>query len=143
MAATDAYRDVGEGAWSWALGHLRDDDGPWLPVAVTENWEQEGPADDRDSLYAGIAGLAPVLAEIALARPWSDVERALATDIVARLRAMASSRTEPSLYDGLAGDATALRILAPRSEPVALDRLPGPPCPARWRNPPSLGAVPS
>src|SRR3954469_6849415 len=142
MAATDAYRDVGEAAWFWALGHLRDHDGPWLPVAVTENWEQEGPADDRDSLYAGIAGLAPVLAEIALARPWSDVERALAPDSVDRLRAMASSRTEPSLYDGLAGDATALRILAPRSEPVALNRLPPPPDPLGRGNKNGAGGRP-
>lgn len=133
MAATDAYRDVGEAAWSWTLGHLRDDDGPWLPVAVTEDWEQEGPAYDRDSLYAGVAGLAPVLAEIALARPWSDVEHALATGIVDRLEAKATSQKEPSLYDGLAGDATALRILAPRSEPAAFHRLADLLTPDGWR----------
>jgi Lanthionine synthetase C-like protein len=123
MATTNEYRDVGEAAWAWVLGHLRDDDGPWLPVSATEGWEEEGPADDRDSLYAGIAGLAPVLAEIALARPWNAVERALASDIVGRLSAMAGGRAEPSLYDGLAGDATALRILAPGSEQGALTRL--------------------
>jgi lantibiotic modifying enzyme len=123
MTATNAYRDVGEAAWSWVLGQRRDDDGPWLPVAVPENSELEGPADDRDSLYAGIGGLAPVLAEIALARPWSDLERALVADIVDRLRTMARCRSEPSLYDGLAGDATALRILAPGTESVAFDRL--------------------
>src|SRR5690242_13350872 len=102
MAPENGYRDVGEAAWAWVLGHLRDDDGPWLPVSVTESWEKEGPAFDRDSLYAGIAGLAPVLAEIALARPWSDVESALASDIVDRLSASAGGRAEPSLYDGLA-----------------------------------------
>src|SRR3954447_6762093 len=133
MAATDAYRDVGEAAWSWVLGQRRDDDGPWFPVSVPENSEPGGPADDRDSLYAGIGGLAPVLAEIALARPWSDLERALATDIVDRLGTMAKSRTEPSLYDGLAGDATALRILAPGTESVAFDRLAELLTPDGWR----------
>lgn len=133
MAATDGYRDVGEAAWAWVLAHLRDDDGPWLPVAVTERWEQEGPACDRDSLYAGIAGLGPVLAEIALARPWSDVERTLATGIVDRLSVMVGSRMEPSLYDGVAGDATALRILAPGREEVALDRLAELVTPDGWR----------
>ena len=49
------------------------------------------PAEDRDSLYAGIAGLAPVLAEIAQYRALNDVEQVLATRIVARLRAQAAS----------------------------------------------------
>src|SRR4051795_4005468 len=121
--ATDGYRDVGEAAWGWVCGHLREDDGPWLPIAVTEDWEQQGPADDRDCLYDGIAGLAPVLSEVALARPWSDVERQLAAGTVARLSRMASTRTEASLYDGLAGDAMALRMLAPGREAVAIERL--------------------
>jgi lantibiotic modifying enzyme len=133
VVGAGTYRDVGEAAWTWVLGHLREDDGPWLPVSVTADWEQDGPAYDRDSLYAGIAGLAPVLAEVALARPWTDAERALATGIVNRLSVMASTRTEPSLYDGLAGDATALRMLAPGSEVVALRRLAELKEPAGWR----------
>ncbi|HKG52039.1 MAG TPA: hypothetical protein VKB14_16520, partial [Actinomycetales bacterium] len=81
------------------------------------------PAEDRDSLYAGIAGLAPVLAEIAQYRPLRDTEQALARRVVARLSVGASTRTEPSLYDGLAGDVTALRLLAPGTEATALRRL--------------------
>jgi hypothetical protein len=42
---------------------------------------------------------------------------------VARLAAEAAVRTEPSLYGGLAGDASGLRLLAPGREAVALDRL--------------------
>ncbi|MEV6929090.1 lanthionine synthetase LanC family protein [Dactylosporangium sp. NPDC051485] len=113
------YRELGEAAWAWVLGHVRDDDGPWLPEVPPA----DAPAGDRDSLYAGIAGLAPVLAEIALTRPWTAAESDLAGGIVARLTRQAATRDEPSLYDGLAGDVTALRLLAPGTERVALDRL--------------------
>ena len=56
------YRDVGEAAWSWVLSQVRGDQGPWLPDTVPDDQPTTGPAADRDSLYAGIAGLAPVLA---------------------------------------------------------------------------------
>src|SRR5688572_5867960 len=123
MALTEEYRQVGEQAWSWVLGHVRDDDGPWLPVSVEAGWESVGPPSDRDSLYAGVAGLAPVLAEIAEARPWTDAEHRLRDGAVDRLCAMVGTRSEPSLYDGLAGDATALRMLSPTAAPHALRRL--------------------
>ncbi|WP_232838241.1 lanthionine synthetase LanC family protein [Streptomyces geranii] len=129
----DEYRDLGEAAWSWVLDQVREDDGPWLPETVSEEGEEGGPAKDRDCLYAGIAGLAPVLAEIALHRPLTDRERALADGIVARLSAVARQRTEPSLYDGLAGDVTALRLLQPGSESVALRRLAELAGPDGWR----------
>ncbi|MGW0225521.1 lanthionine synthetase LanC family protein [Streptomyces tendae] len=121
---SDVYRDVGEAAWSWVLDHVREAEGPWLVQTVGEGGpETEAPPQDRDSLYAGIAGLAPVLAEIARYRELSAQEAALAAGIVTRLSAQAGQRTEPSLYDGLAGDATALRLLAPGEEAVALRRL--------------------
>lgn len=124
MLKSEAYRDVGEAAWSWVLDQIREDEGPWLPETVTEDGpEATAPAKDRDSLYAGISGLAPVLAEIARYREPTARERALATGIVTRLSAQAGEKTEASLYDGLAGDATALRLLAPGSEAVALRRL--------------------
>ncbi|MER5640746.1 lanthionine synthetase LanC family protein [Kitasatospora sp. NPDC002227] len=123
MPVTDVYRETGEAAWAWVLGQLREDDGPWLPDKVTEDRWREGPAEDRDSVYAGIGGLAPVLAEIARYRPLSQEEQALADAIVARLSRQVASRVEPSLCDGLAGDATALRLLAPGAEQAALARL--------------------
>jgi lantibiotic modifying enzyme len=128
-----AYRELGESAWSWVLGHRRDEDGPWLPDAVSEGWLQRGPAVDRDALYCGIAGLAPVLAEIAQHRRLTDDEQGLATAIVARLGAMAGAREEPSLYDGVAGDLTALAILAPGSVAVADRRLHELATPDGWR----------
>src|SRR5215831_8604876 len=119
----EVYRELGEAAWSWVLGQVRDEQGPWLPEVVAGDGHPAGPAADRDSVYAGIGGLAPVLAELGQYRALTGVEQALADAIVARLRAGLPARTEPSLYDGLAGDATALKLLAPGSEQAALARL--------------------
>jgi hypothetical protein len=123
VVKADAYREVAEAAWVWVLDHVRDAEGPWLPESVTDGWEDAGPAGDRDSLYAGIAGLAPVLAEISHSRPLTDAEKRLGIRIVERILVMATTRTEASLYDGLAGDATALRMLAPVHVPVVVHRL--------------------
>lgn len=123
MLASDAYRQLGEAAWSWVLDQVRGDDGPWLPVSVPEDGQQPTPPEDRDSLYAGIAGLAPVLAEIAQYRELREVEQALAAGIVARLTVMVPRRTDLSLYDGLAGDVMALRLLSPGSETKAMQRI--------------------
>ncbi|MDW4910581.1 lanthionine synthetase LanC family protein [Streptomyces sp. ADMS] len=128
----DGYRDLAEAAWSWVLDRIRDDDGPWLPETVSEDADTT-PSEDRDCLYSGIAGLAPVLAEIARYREPTDRERSLATGIVTRLSSAARDRTEPSLYEGLAGDVTALRLLAPGSESVALRRLAELTTPDGWR----------
>jgi hypothetical protein len=130
------YRELGEAAWAWVLDQVREDDGPWLPESVPEGGSggpDTGPAKDRDSLYAGISGLAPVLAEIAQYRELTGREQDLAAGIVARLSAVAAENGEPSLYDGLAGEATALRLLAPGTEAIALRRLAGLATPAGWR----------
>ncbi len=131
------YRELGEAAWSWVLAQVRENEGPWLPETVPESASEGGrdtaPSKDRDSLYSGIAGLAPVLAEIARYRELTERERSLAAGIVTRLSAEARVRTEPSLYDGLAGDAVALRLLAPGTESVALRRLAGLATPEGWR----------
>jgi lantibiotic modifying enzyme len=132
VVTSDAYRELGEAAWSWVLSQVREDEGPWLPATVSEDGGHMAPAEDRDSLYAGIGGLAPVLAEIARYRALRDVEQVLAAGVVARLSAMASVRTEPSLYDGLAGDVTALKLLAPGREAIALQRLADLTTPAGW-----------
>jgi hypothetical protein len=62
--AGEAYRELGEAAWAWVLGQVRGDDGPRRPEVVAGDGQAAGPGDDRDSVYAGIGGLAPVLAEI-------------------------------------------------------------------------------
>jgi hypothetical protein len=133
VAAAETYRELGEAAWSWVLGQVRDQDGPWLPDAVSDE-PADGPPGDRDSLYAGIAGLAPALAEVGQYRALTAAERALADRIVARLSAEVPARTEACLYDGLAGDVAALRLLAPGRERAALDRLAEVRTPAGWES---------
>jgi hypothetical protein len=138
--AGEAYRELGEAAWAWVLSQVRGDEGPWLPKVVPGDEPSAGPGADRDSVYAGIGGLAPVLAEIGQYRALTDTEQALATGIVARLCAGVPDRTEPSLYEGLGGDVTALRLLAPGSEQAALARLAELMTPRGW--PTTLQIVP-
>ena len=126
------YRELGEAAWAWVLRQVRDDDGPWLPEVVPDGGQPAAPGEDRDSVYAGIGGLALVLAEISQSRALSGAERALAARITGRLCATAPTWADPSLYTGLAGDVTALKLLAPGSERVALRRLTALMTPAGW-----------
>jgi lantibiotic modifying enzyme len=134
MTSGDTYRDLGESAWAWVLDQVREDEGPWLPVTVPPDGPRQAePGEHRDGLYDGIAGLAPVLAEIAQYRELSPREQGLADGVVARLSARAAERSEPSLYAGLAGDATALRLLAPGAEDTALRRLAELATPEGWR----------
>ena len=121
--AGEAYRELGEAACAWVLGQVRGDEGPWLPEVVPDDEPPAGPGPDRDSVYAGIGGLAPVLAELRRSRELTGAEQALAAGIVARLCAEVPGRAEPSLYDGLGGDVTALRLLVPGGEQAALARL--------------------
>jgi lantibiotic modifying enzyme len=123
VAEGETYRALGEAAWAWVLGQVRGDEGPWLPEVVPGGEPPAGPSAARDSVYAGIGGLAPVLAEIGQYRPLTGAEQALAAAIVVRLSSVVPARAEPSLYDGLAGDTTALRLLSPGSEQPALARL--------------------
>jgi lantibiotic modifying enzyme len=119
----EVYRELGEAAWAWVLGQVRDAEGPWLPEVVAGDEPSAAPGADRDSVYAGIGGLAPVLAEIGQHRALTGAEQALAAAIAARLCSVVPTRTEPSLYDGLGGDVMALRMLAPGREQAALARL--------------------
>jgi hypothetical protein len=59
---------------------------------------------------------------------------------VTRLSATARTRAEPSLYSGLGGDVTALKLLDPGREQVALGRLAHLMTPAGW--PTTLGVGP-
>ncbi|HEY3751469.1 MAG TPA: lanthionine synthetase LanC family protein [Pseudonocardiaceae bacterium] len=129
MSDGGMYRETGEAAWAWVLSQVRDDDGPWLPAVVDDGPPK--PGEDRDSLYGGIAGLAPVLVEIGRYRE-PAAERPLVAGIVERLARQAEVRLEASLYDGLAGDVTALRLLAPGREQVVMDRLAALRTPAGW-----------
>jgi hypothetical protein len=139
VSDASTYRELGEAGWAWVLRQVRHDDGPWLPEVVDD--DPPRPAGDRDSLYAGIAGLAPVLAEIGRYRELTAAEAALAAGIVDRLGGVSTAtRVDASLYDGLAGDVTALRLLAPGRERAALRRLAELRMPAGWEPAPSAEA---
>src|SRR5215472_6032114 len=130
--AGENYRELGEAAWAWVMGQVRGDGGPWLPEVVPDDEPAPAPDAHRDSVYAGIGGLALVLAELGQSRALTGAEQALAAGIVARLRAGVPGRVEPSLYVGLGGDVTALRLLAPGSEQAALVRLAELMTPSGW-----------
>jgi hypothetical protein len=134
VADAEVYRELAEAAWSWVLAQVRDDNGPWLPESVppVPPAQPPAPANDRDCLYCGIAGLAPALVEAAQYRALTGAEQALAAGITTRLAAMAPTRDEASLYDGLAGDAVALRLLAPGREEIPLRRLVALATPSGW-----------
>ena len=102
-----SYRTVAEAAWRWVLDQVREDDGPWIPMDPTAT----EPAYDRDGLHSGIGGLAYVLEEVRLARPWTPEEQALADAVADRLRSQIPDATDCSLFDGLAGAAGTLLAL--------------------------------
>ncbi len=127
----------------WVLSQLREDDGPWLPEAVPASDDEllaTEPTEDRDSLYSGIGGIALLLAEITQGRELSGAEDRLRVGIAQRLRKQAATRVDPGLYFGLASDATALHVLDPSSEQIALNRLNDLASPAGWASTEDLGA---
>ena len=91
MPAVDTYRVLAERSWSWAMAQVASDDaGLWLP----EHTDQTEPGDQPHGMHSGIGGLAHVLSEIRLTRPWTDDESALATGIAETLTARIHELTE-------------------------------------------------
>jgi hypothetical protein len=120
-----AYRETGEAAIAWSLGQVRGDAGPWIPDSVPADGSPAPPPvpEERDCLYRGIGGIALALAEVRLGRDLSDEERAVAEAVRGRLVACAPDQVDPTLYFGLAGDVTALRLIGGPDDvavPVAL-----------------------
>lgn len=125
MDRADAYRDVGEGAWSWVRASVgRDDTGPWLASTVGGAPQLPPAPEDRTTIYFGTGGLALLLAELRLARRLDDGEAALAAAIREGIVAASSPTRYASLYFGLAGDATTLTVLGdPEGASAILRRL--------------------
>ena len=113
MAHAADYRDTAEAAVSWVLGQVCGDEGPWFPDRVPSDGSAPEPqlADDRDSLYQGVGAFALLFAETRLTRPLTAEEEDLAEAVRRRLVDHAPEHSDPSLYFGLAGDVTALRLL--------------------------------
>ncbi len=117
-----AYRDCAEAAWRWVLEQVRADEGPWVPVSVTEP-PADAPAWDRDGVHSGVGGLALALGEVRLSRPWTDEEESLAEAIADRVRASIPAQRDCSYFDGLAGAVDALTALGASGSDLAVARL--------------------
>lgn len=119
--APATYTDRAEAGWRWVLDQVRWDDGPWIPVSVPP--DSDAIADNRDEMHSGIGGLAHVLAEIKLARPWTDEEVTLAEGIATRVRAGLSTATDYSYFQGLVSDLGVLTALGTHGADEAITRL--------------------
>ncbi len=123
-----SYRSVAEAGLAWVLGQVRWDDGPWIPLDVTAT----GPAPDRDGMHSGIGGLAHLLSEVRATRTWTADERALADDVVARLRSRVAEQADVTLFDGQASTVGALLALGADGAEEALLRLTAMATPDGW-----------
>ncbi|WP_427885245.1 lanthionine synthetase LanC family protein [Kribbella sp. GL6] len=113
------YGELAEASWAWVLDQVRrDDDGPWIPEYAGD----EHP-EDRDSMHNGIGGLAHVLAELRLTRPWTSAEEDLATAIGNRIRTTIPSTTTTTFFDGLVSSIGVLTALDQPGTAAALTRL--------------------
>jgi hypothetical protein len=118
----DAHRDLAEAGWRWVLDQVRyDDDGPWIPSAVTGTATE--PAWDRDGMHSGVGGLAHVLAEIRACRPWTDEESLLAAAIGGRIRESIAGQTDATFFDGLVSNIGVLIALEQPGAEEAVARL--------------------
>ncbi|MGI5498799.1 lanthionine synthetase LanC family protein [Lentzea sp. CA-135723] len=100
------YRGTAELAWRWVLNQIdEDDDGVWIPEFLggdlLPRW--------RAGMYAGVGGLAHVLAEIRLVRAWTSQEEELAAAIAGRVRANPSD--EVTFFNGLVSAISVLTAL--------------------------------
>lgn len=121
MTSGRTYVETAEGAWRWVLDQVQwDSAGPWLPETVAiDGTPAAEPPDLRTGLHSGTGGLALLLAELALLRPWTEEERVLADAIAEQVRDRTSSETDASYFDGLVSALTVLlSVDAPGSDAV-------------------------
>lgn len=125
MTTAQTYADLGEAAWRWVLGEVRwDDEGPWIPESMPpEGAPPSAPPEDRDGMHSGIGGLAHVLAEVRMARPWTEEETRLADAIASRIRSRLPLETGYSYFDGLVSHLGVLSALEAPGGQEAITRL--------------------
>ena len=116
------YRAVAEAAWRWVMEQVHWQDGPWVPVSVSVP-KVTDPAWDRDGLHSGVGGLAHVLAEIRLSRPWTTDEQHLADAIADRISAVVPTQTDCTFFDGLVSSIGTLTALGSPGVDAAVARL--------------------
>ena len=122
LGTAETYRGVAEAAWRWVMDQVRWDDGPWIPVSVTAP-EVTAPGWDRDGLHSGVGGLAHVLAEIRVGRPWTHEEQHLADGIADRVRGGIPAQHDCTFFDGLVSTVGVLVALDADGPEAVMARL--------------------
>lgn len=116
----DTYWGTAEAAWRWVLDQVHyDDEAVWVPFPAGGVLDPE----ERDGMYAGVAGLAHVLAEIRLVRSWTAEEQRLAHLIAEQLRAGIGTAVDFTFFSGLVGTIDALTLLGAPGADAAVARL--------------------
>jgi len=119
---SETYRQLAEAATGWVLGEVRWDAGPWVPWSVGGPDAAEPPWD-RDGMHSGVGGLALLLAEVRLARPWTSEEGRLADAIADRLRSRVANQTDCTFFDGLVSTLGVLLALGVDGADTVVARL--------------------
>ncbi|MGW6928788.1 lanthionine synthetase LanC family protein [Lentzea sp. NPDC054927] len=124
------YWGTAEAAWRWVLDQVRYDDAVWIPPSVGEELDPDG----RDGMYAGVGGLAHVLAEIRLSRAWTAAEQRLADAIAGQVRAGIATATNYDFFGGLVSSIGVLTALDAPGSDAAVARLLELSTPDGWPN---------
>jgi lantibiotic modifying enzyme len=120
--SAERYRGVADAAWRWVLDQVRWEDGPWIPESVGLSEIAEVP-EYRDGMHSGVGGVAYVLAEIRLARPWTAEEQRVADAIAERLSGRIAAELDCTFFDGLVSTIGVLTALEVPGAEAAVNRL--------------------
>ncbi|MEV6413422.1 lanthionine synthetase LanC family protein [Kribbella sp. NPDC051718] len=121
--SADSYREVADAAWRWVLDQVRWDDGAWIPESVGGTGPVEVPAYRDNGMHSGLGGLAHVLAEIKLSRPWAGEEQRLAAAMGEQIRAAIVEEDNCTFFDGLVSHIGVLTSLGLPGSDAAVERL--------------------
>jgi lantibiotic modifying enzyme len=109
------YHQIADAAWRWVLTHVEYDGDV---VSIPESPGKPVNPDWRDGMHSGIGGLAYVLAEIRLSRPWTTDEERLASAITAQVSAGVPDATDYNFFDGLVSAIGVLTALGENPAPA-------------------------
>lgn len=113
-----SYREVAESAWAWVQTQVRSgEDGLWLPESADD------PGEAPYGMHSGIGGLAHLLAEIRLTRPWTPDEAALADEIRTTIVGRIPDEPRCDYFDGLVSHIGVLTGLGAEGSEAAVARL--------------------
>ncbi|GAA3588029.1 lanthionine synthetase LanC family protein [Kribbella ginsengisoli] len=121
--SADSYRAVAEAAWRWVLDQVRWDAGAWIPESVGGPEPVAVPEYRDNGMHSGLGGLAHVLAEIKLSRPWTAEEQTLADAIAEQIRAAIAEEENYTFFDGLVSHIGVLTSLGVPGSDAAVERL--------------------